>query len=655
MGVVKNAVILVAGFGSRLELLTRETPKCLTEVDGKPILVRCLDNIAKIGVTDVAIVLGHLGQEIIDYIGDEHNGMKIVYRRNRLYDKSNSMYSLWLAKDYLEQGAYVLEGDVIFEAGMLRGSNEPGDPKSYWFLDRFGPEFDGSMSVVDADGRVREVRIVREPLPEYKDNFYKSTGALKLTAEYGRALAKWLADEVAENNINIYYDLVIAKHLAELPLYCKPIHGFRWAEIDNRADLKMAERLFAREKTVIVLMDGAGDLPIPELGGKTPLEAANIPNINRLAATGKVGLMTTCYDQLPIGSIVANMGILGYNPTRYYPSGRASFEAMAQDLYLDADDIAFRCNLISLNERREIVDFTSGQLGNEKALRIIDHLKIDHSDMELYPGQSYRNILIVRDAGCAASSIRCHEPHRNIGNKIDDLLPEALDPSAAPLVERLRKIALDSIEQIREINRQYPTAADMLWPWSPSSAPIMPSFTTRFGIRGAIVAGLDFMRGIGAAAGMETREIFGATGYLDTDLKQKVRYAKNFLQRNDLVFIHVNAPDEESHARNVANKIRAIERIDAEVVKPLIQFLNDKYRGNYRVAVLPDHYTRLRDGQHADDPVPFLVYGKGVGPNGAKCFSEFEAAAHCGEPIKSYHFLRDFLHLKQEGDDNGES
>jgi 2,3-bisphosphoglycerate-independent phosphoglycerate mutase len=313
-------------------------------------------------------------------------------------------------------------------------------------------------------------------------------------------------------------------------------------------------------------------------------------------------------------------------------------------LFLDDQDLIFRCNLISLDSERRISDFTSNQISDESALAIIDRLSFADPRVEIYPGQSYRNVLIVRGSGCLAGQIECYEPHTHIGVNVDDIKMRATDERAAELVHDLNAIMRDSIGQIRRINTAHHTGADMIWLWSASCPPRMPSFASRFGARGAIVAGLDFMRGIGRAIGMETREIRGATGYLNTDLKQKLRYARNFLQHNDVVVVHVNAPDEEAHLHRVGSKVQAIERIDCEIVKPLLGFLDEYYPGNYRIAVLPDHYTRLSDGQHTADPVPYLVYGDGIAPDGVDRFDEASVGRAALEVLKSHDFMDMFLH-----------
>jgi 2,3-bisphosphoglycerate-independent phosphoglycerate mutase len=179
----------------------------------------------------------------------------------------------------------------------------------------------------------------------------------------------------------------------------------------------------------------------------------------------------------------------------------------------------------------------------------------------------------------------------------------------------------------------------MLFLWSPSSVPILSSFHGKFGIDGAIVSGLDFLKGIGIAARMAVKRTNRATGYSNTDLKEKLKDAKNHLVHNDLVYLHINAPDEESHNRNIKNKVKIIEKIDKQIVGPMVEYLENKFRSNYRLAVLPDHYTYLKDGKHGDKPVPYLLYGKGIKKDNVRRFSEREIESNSKGIIKSYEFL----------------
>ena len=635
---ISTAVILAAGLGNRLKPVTDEFPKCMTEINGISIIENTLKILNKFNINEAVIVIGYLGEKLINRFGYNYGKVKIKYLWNYDYNTTNSMYSAWIAKEFLEKGAYLIEGDVIFSDKFFAEIQQYSDDKSYWVGMPFLEEGDGSMSISDTNSRIVEVKIVRERLREYQNNFLKSSGVLKLHKDYACSFSSWLDDEVKLGNTNIYYDLVIAKNLKNKPLYSINVDNDKWFEIDDLEDLKKAEKIFQPCKYVVVLIDGAADNEIPELDNKTVFEASTIPNIDWLASNGRTGLMQTIYKDLPIGSIVANMGILGFVPNRYYPSGRSSFEAIAQDIFVGDSDITFRCNLISLDGDNKIKDFTSNHICDEDALNIINNILTDHN-IELYSGQSYRNTCVVRDVDCMAKDIISHEPHTNIGSRAKDFLLKAKTEKSKDVVNKLNSIMIDSIEQIKEINRKYNTSADMLWFWSPSDAPNLPSFEMKYGKRGAIVCGLDFMRGIGLSTGMTSKEIHGATGYLDTNLNEKLKYAKNYLRFNDFVFIHINAADEEAHMKNIKNKVKAVERVENEIVAPLLKYLNKSYKNNYRIAILPDHYTKLSDGQHTDDPVPYLLYGKGVEKDLVDTYNEKTVGNNNKKTIKSYDFM----------------
>ena len=641
MNDIKKAIILAAGLGSRLKPLTDEVPKCLTEVNGKAILEHSLNILEKNGIDETVVVVGYLGDTVIDKIGHKYGNMKIAYLGNEIYDETNTMYSAWLAREYLEQGALLIEGDTVFEEALIRKVLQTPQDKTFWVGDRFRREYMGSMSMTDSKNRIIDLKIVREELKEYKDNYYKSTGILKITPEYGKMFSKWLDDDVKKGNVQIYYDIVIGEHLKDAPISVCDITGGIWNEIDSLDDLRKTEKIFIPTKYVIIILDGAADLPIPELGNKTPLEAAQIPNIDNLAKNGKTGLMRTMYPGLPVGSIVANMGILGYNPARYYPNGRASFEALAQDIFLDEQDIAFRCNLVSLKDGK-LKDFTANNLSDEAARKIIENLKLNDHTLNIYPGQSYRNIMIVRDVNCNASEITSSEPHMNIGRPMEEILLKGNSAESIKVAEKLNKIMLDSIDKIKKLNEKFKTPADMMFLWSPSSEPRIPSFHRKFGIDGAIISGLDFTRGIGIAARMESRKIHGATGYSDTNLKEKLKYAQDSLRYNDLVYLHINAPDEESHQKNIYGKVNIIKKIDKEIVRPIKDSLDYNYPNNYRLAILPDHYTLLKNGEHSDMLVPYLIFGKGIKRDHVRKFTEKDVGEKSRTIIKSYEFM-DFL------------
>lgn len=641
MSNITNAVILAAGLGSRLRPLTDEVPKCMTEVNGKPILQQTIEILEKYGITETVIVIGYLGQRVIDKFGDSYRHMSLKYIWNEVYKDTNSMYSAWLAREYLEKGAILIEGDTVFDESLIKSALSTDEDKACWVLDRFTPEYDGSMSTADETGRIVDLKIVRGKLSEYRDNYFKSTGIVKITPKYGKLFSQWLDSDVKAGNVKIYYDLVIAKHLKEIPIFVCDITGKPWMEIDSLEDLKKTERIFLPTKYVIVIIDGAADLPVPELVNKTPLEYAAISNIDSITREGQAGLMRTMYPGLPLGSIVANLGILGYNPLRYYPNGRASFEALAQDIYLAENEIAFRCNLVSVRDGI-LTDFTSGNISDEQAMVIVDNIQYDDNYYKLYPGQSYRNLLIVSGVKCNPGELQCSEPHMHIGEKIGELLIKGEGNQGVEVAKRLNEFMMDSASQIRKLNDELKMSADMLFLWSPSSEPRLPSFHKKYGIDGAVISGLDFLRGIGIAARMEARKVPGANGYSDTDLKSKLKYSIDSLKYNDLVFIHVNAPDEESHNKDVEAKIRIIEKIDSNLIGPLKNQLDQQYGGNYRLAILPDHYTFVGDGKHGDQHVPYVIYGTGIKPDDVQFFSEKEADKK-GSLIVSYEFMDFFL------------
>lgn len=642
MNKIKNAVVLAAGLGSRLRPLTDEIPKCLTEVHGKPILAQTLDILERNGIDETLIVVGYLGQSIIDKFGSKYGRMHLKYIWNRIYDETNSMYSAWLARDFLEKGALLIEGDTVFEEALISRVLLTDETRSYWVLDKFGPQYDGSMSTTDEDGRIVDVRIVRGKLNEYRDNYFKSTGVLKIDSEYGKLFSAWLDNDVNAGNVQIYYDLVITKHIDDAAIYACDITGKEWMEIDSLQDLRRTEEIFTPTKYIIIVIDGAGDLPLHVLEDKTPLEHASVPNLDMLAMKGHTGLMRTMYPGLPLGSIVANLGILGYNPLRYYPNGRASFEALAQDIFLQEHEVALRSNLVSLSDG-SLKDFTAGNISDDIARAVIQKIEYDRLAYQLYPGQSYRNLLIAKGVECHPSELKCSEPHMNIGGKIEDLIIRGEGSSSRELAERLNQFMLSSAEQIKKINEKLHTPADMLFLWSPSSEPKLPSFHKKHGIDGAVVSGLDFMRGIAIAARMENKKIQGATGYSDTDLQAKFKYAVNSLRYNDLVFIHVNAPDEESHNRDVIGKVKIIEKIDKELIGPMKNYLDNNYQDKYRLAVLPDHYTLVSDGKHSDHLVPYAVYGSGIKRDDVQSFCERSIGQKSRTIIKSYEFMDFFI------------
>jgi 2,3-bisphosphoglycerate-independent phosphoglycerate mutase len=639
---IENCVILAAGLGVRLKPLTDEEPKCLTEVSGKSILEQTLEALEKNGIKETVIVIGYLGDVIVKKIGNKYKGMKITYIWNRIYQKTNSMYSAWLARKYLEKGSILIEGDTIFEESLIRELLERPSGNAYWAESIFTEKYDGSMATVDKNNRIINVKIVRGRLKEYKNNFFKSTGILKITPEYGKAFSRWLDDDVQKGNVSIYYDLVIAKHLNDQPIYvCDVTKKARWAEIDNYDDLKEAENIFKPSRYVIIFIDEEMDLPLRETDNKTSLESGKKPNMDLIAELGKTGIIQTNFPGLPICSVVSNLGILGYNPLRYYPNGKASFEALARDIYLDDDDVVFRCDLVSLEEGN-LKDFTAGNISHENAGNIINNLKLDDNKIKIYPGHGFRNILIIKNAEVKASEIQSFKPYMNVGKRIDELLLKGVSNGGRKAVDFLNNIMLDSIKKIKELNRRFNTGADMIFLWSPSSEPRLFSFHKKFGVDGAVVTGSDFTRGIAIAASMAVKKADSSAEYADINLKEKLKDAKNHLMHNELVYIHINSYDKESPHKNMEDKARIIERIDQEIIGPLLEFLNKGFEGRYRIAVLSNHHMLSGDGKKMNIQVPYALYGKNIEKDRVSTFSRKEIENKNKNMIKSYEFM-DFV------------
>lgn len=389
-------------------------------------------------------------------------------------------------------------------------------------------------------------------------------------------------------------------------------------------------------KTIIVILDGAGDRPVEALGGKTPLECAHLPSLSFLAQRGRTGLVDAVFPDLPVESVVAALGILGYDPYRYFPTGRASFEATAAGIRLGPRDLAFRCNLISVKEGR-IEDFTAGLIDDARARNLILGISLENPAIEIFPSQSYRNTLIYREAGVSAREFVTYPPHQHRGSRVDDMWVEGKTPEARRIAHELNETLRLSVEHIRRLNEDLDTAADMLWLWSPSDAPALPAFRSVFGRKGAVVSGLHFLRGIGLAAQMLSADVPGATGYIDSNLAGKAAAAMALLDQTDVVIVHLNAADEEAHQRNLEGKLQALELFDEVVIGPLARYLR-RFQ-EHRMVLLPDHYTCVADGHHIVHPVPCVVWGTGVRPDEARFFSEKEVESRGSFRLRAWELM----------------
>ena len=368
-------------------------------------------------------------------------------------------------------------------------------------------------------------------------------------------------------------------------------------------------------KTVIVIPDGCADEPLESLQGKTPLQAARLPNLDAMAAAGIVGRASNVPAHLPAGSDVANMSLLGYDPNEYF-SGRAPIEAAAQGIQLGPNDWAVRCNLVTI-EAQTMKSFTAGHVSTAEAKELLDEAnrKVADEPWEFVPGVSYRNLLVFRgdQARCPFTmETRYTPPHDLTDRSILDDFPRG--PGSDVLVDLMERsagwFANHQVNARRRAAGQSPVTH--VWLWGLGRTPQLPAFQSIHGTRGAMITAVDLLRGLAALIGWERIEVAGATGYLDTDYAAKGQAALDALGRDDIdvVCVHIEAPDEASHEGRADAKIEALERIDSEIVGPL--WAEAQRRGDTRVLVSPDHPTPIRLKTHSHGMVPFVLAGSGV-------------------------------------------
>ncbi len=361
------------------------------------------------------------------------------------------------------------------------------------------------------------------------------------------------------------------------------------------------------EKYIVVVGDGMGDYPLEALGGKTPLEYAPTPTLDRLAAHGEMGVAITIPEGMPPGSDVANMSLLGYDP-RGVITGRGPLEAAAMGITLAPGEVAFRCNLVTLGTRGgELVmeDYSAGHISTEEAREIIHDLRAatEGLPLTLFPGVSYRHVLIWSGGDAHLTTT---PPHDILGREVSTYRKVYDEtPVLRSFIERAEAIlSRHPVNEARRLQQIRPVTS--LWPWGQGVAPSVPTLTERCGLRGVMISAVDLLKGLGVYAGLETPRIEGATGYLDTNYEGKVRTAVDKLHHLDLAYIHIEAPDETSHEGSVEKKLTAIEHFDAKVLRPLVEMLTER-EWSVRMLVVTDHLTPLQVRTHVADPVPFLM------------------------------------------------
>ena len=371
-------------------------------------------------------------------------------------------------------------------------------------------------------------------------------------------------------------------------------------------------------KYIVLVGDGMADYPIPELGGLTPLQAADTPNMNFIAKHGKCGVAKTVPDDKPPGSDVANLSIMGYDPDKYY-SGRGPLEAASIGIDLEKDDIAFRCNLIT-EKNGLIADYSSGHISSEEAGILIKAVDKElGKSCRFHAGVSYRHLLVMKRAEFA----QCTPPHDVVGQSIDDVLPRGEDSQYLISLIKASQPVLENHEVNNKRKKAGKNIANLIWPWGQGKAPEMPFFKDMFGVSGSIISAVDLLKGIGKYAGLNVIDVPGATGYLDTNFSGKAQYALDSLKERDFVLVHVEAPDEAGHMGNIEAKIKAISDFDEKVVGGMLNELGGF--GDYKILVLPDHPTPISIKTHTREPVPFAIYSSVESADYVDRYDEFAA------------------------------
>ncbi len=374
-------------------------------------------------------------------------------------------------------------------------------------------------------------------------------------------------------------------------------------------------------KYAIIVPDGAADEPLEQFGNKTVLEAAETPNMDKISAQGRQGLVRTVPANMEPGSDVAQMSLLGYDPLQYY-SGRAPIEAVARNIELSADDWIFRCNLITIADGK-MADHSAGHISTEEAGKLIKELNdcLANDRIRFYPGISYRHLLVFKGLDF---NVQTYPPHDNIGKTIEKILPRG--KGAEMLIDLMaRSQQLFTNHDINKVRKDLgENQVSSIWLWGQGRKTQMESFQKRFGIKGVAITAVDLVRGLSMLIGFDLIDVPGATGFIDTNYQGKAAAAIEALDKYDLVFVHIEAPDEASHNGSAEMKKKAVEQIDEYIVGPVLEAIQN-YE-SWRILVMPDHPTPVRSCAHSPEPVPFAMAGGGISGILHTTFSEANAA-----------------------------
>lgn len=386
-------------------------------------------------------------------------------------------------------------------------------------------------------------------------------------------------------------------------------------------------------KYIVVLGDGMADEPIAELGGRTPMEAANTPVMDELASKGTLGMVQNVPQGMAPGSDVANLSVLGYDPAKNY-SGRSPLEALSVGVNMEEGDVIFRSNIVTLTEeeaypRKTILDHSSGEISTADADVLMDAIRerFNNETFQFYTGTSYRHILVWKNGRVP----RLEPPHDHLGSVIGPYLPQE---------EVLRAMMEESFSILNDhpLNRERAAAgknkANSLWFWGAGTKPKVQNFQEKTGLKGAMISAVDLLKGIAVGAGMKVCQVEGATGSIDTNFEGKAQAALDALLKDgcDFAYIHVEAPDEMGHQGKIAEKVKSIEYLDSRLIA-LVKKGMEEAGEDFRMLILPDHPTPIRIRTHTGDPVPYLLYDSTRQLKKRERFTEANArAAHNFEP-----------------------
>ena len=379
-------------------------------------------------------------------------------------------------------------------------------------------------------------------------------------------------------------------------------------------------------KYVVILGDGMADEPLAALNGKTPLDYANTPCMDRMACQGTMGLVQNVPEGMAPGSDVANLSVLGYDPSRCY-SGRSPLEALSVGVAMAPEDVIFRCNLVTLKEQepyeeKKILDHSSGEISTEDADILMDAIRevFDSQNISFYTGTSYRHIMVWKQG----KTVPLEPPHDHLGTVIGPWLPQ--EEILKEMMEKSYPI-LNAHPLNLERARQGKHKANSLWFWGAGTKPSLQNFREKTGLKGAMISAVDLLKGIAVGAGMEVYRVPGATGSIDTNYEGKAAAAAKALLEDgcDFVYVHVEAPDEMGHQGLIPEKVRSIEDLDSRLIAPIKKALDDSGE-DYRMLILPDHPTPIRLRTHTGDPVPYLLFDSAKQEKKLARFTEEEAA-----------------------------